>query len=230
MKALNFLKRLGIYLIGLVLIAVGINLSKLAGLGISPVSSIPRALEVIFSEKFGESKIFTTGNMVIVVYYLLVMLQFLVLRKKFRPINILGIPIAFLFGFIVDFVGIDPKAFGHLMAGLPAPSNYAMRLLYLVASILIIGIGVYIYLIPKLVPMPAEGLAAAISDVSGKAFGNCKTIVDVSMISIALILQIIFLGGFKAFLRPDVPVREGTILSAICVGQVVKFIRKIRKK
>lgn len=40
-------KRLIVYIIGLFIIAVGINVSKMSGLGISPVSSIPRALEVI---------------------------------------------------------------------------------------------------------------------------------------------------------------------------------------
>ena len=74
--------------------------------------------------------------------------------------------------------------------------------------------------------MPAEGLAAAISKVSGKPFGDCKTFVDVGLIVTALILQLIFLGGFKSFTGANVVVREGTILSAVCVGQVVKLLNK----
>ncbi len=217
-KALNIIKRVLMYLLGLLIIAIGINFSKMSGLGISPVSSIPRALEVIWG--------FTLGTMVIVIYCVLVLAQILVLRKKFEIKNILGVPVALIFGTMVDFVGIDKKAFGHLLADFPRPSNYFLQLVFLVASIIIIGIGVYIYLKPNLVPMPAEGLASAISKVSGKPFGDCKTFVDVGLIVTALILQLIFLGGFKSFTGANVVVREGTILSAVCVGQVVKLLNK----
>ena len=212
------LKRLTTYITGLLIIAVGINVSKLSGLGISPVSSVPRALEVVFG--------FSLGKMVMVIYCLLVAAQFIVLRKKFNFMNVLGIPLAIVFGFMVDLVGIDPNAFGHLLAGFPKPGCYAVRFVYLAASIIIIGIGVYTYLKPKLVPMPAEGLALAISTTTGKVFGDCKTAVDVSLITLALLIQLIFLGGFSSFTGGNIVIREGTVLSACCVGQVVKFLNK----
>lgn len=207
-----------VYLAGLMTIALGINISKLAGLGISPVSSVPRALEVVWG--------FTLGRMVIVSYCLMVFGQFLVLRKDFRTQNILGVPVAIVFGWMVDFLGIDPRAFGHLLLNFPRPGSYPVQLLYLAVSIVVIGIGVYVYLKPSLVPMPAEGLAQAISQVSGKAFGDCKTIVDCTMIGIALMLQLIFLGGLSSFTGETVVVREGTVLAAFFVGQTVKFIKK----
>ena len=46
------------------------------------------------------------------------------------------------------------------------------------------------------------------------------------MIVIALILQLIFLGGLQSFVGEGVVVREGTIIAAIFVGQVVKFLSK----
>lgn len=217
-KTTNYIKRTLIYLLGLLIIAVGINISKMAGLGISPVSSIPRALEVAWG--------FTLGQMVIVIYCILVLAQLIVLRKKFHLRNVLGVPVAIVFGWMVDLVGIDPNAFGHLLLNFPRPEIYPVRLIYLAASIIIIGTGVYTYLKPKLVPMPAEGLAQAISEVSGKAFGDCKTIVDTSIITTALLIQLIFLGGIHSFTGDTIVVREGTIISALCVGQVVKFIRK----
>lgn len=210
-------KRILLYLLGLLIIAVGINFSKMAGLGISPVSSIPRALEVAWG--------FTLGQMVIVIYCVLVAAQLVVLRKQFRPANILGVPVALVFGWMVDLVGIDPNAFGHLLANFPRPEIYPVKLLYLAASILIIGVGVFTYLKPSLVPMPAEGLAQAISQVTGRAFGDCKTIVDTSLITIALLIQLLFLGGLHSFTGDTIVIREGTIISALLVGQVVKFIR-----
>ncbi len=222
-KAWDFTKKLLIYLIGLLIIALGINVSKMSGLGISPVSSIPGVLNAIWPQ-------LTLGTMVIIVYCVLVLAQVAVLRKAFKLTNVLGVPVAIVFGWMVDLVGIDEKAFGHLLANFPRPQGYIMQLVYLVASILIIGVGVLIYLKPKLVPMPAEGLAMAISQKANKPFGNCKTTVDVSLIIIALVLQIVFLGGFGSFSAGKAVVREGTILSAICVGQVVKFLNGFLSK
>ncbi len=223
----NFLvlaKKIGLYLLGLLIIALGINVSKMCALGISPVSSIPRALEVISGEKI------SLGTMVIVVYCLLVLAQFIVLGRDFKLKNTLGVPVAIIFGWMVDLVGINPNASLHLLYNFPRPQVYVMKLVYLIASIILIAIGVYIYLKPKLVAMPAEGLAAAIAQKTNKSFGDCKTLVDVSLILIALILQIIFLGGFSSFTAQNVVVREGTIISAFCVGQVVKLITKFFTK
>ncbi len=224
------------YLIGLLIIAIGINLSKLSGLGISPVSSIPGVMSKVFPSA-------SLGSMVIVVYCLLVIAQIIVLRKKFNPVNLLGVPVAIIFGLMVDFVGIARftptlagigigirTEFNGLMMAFPKPENYFFQLAYLLISIVVIGIGVYIYLKPKLVPMPAEGLAGAISQVSGKPFGNCKSLVDVCMIATALILQLALLGGISSFTGENAVVREGTVLSAVCVGQVVKFLNKYLTK
>lgn len=214
----SVIKQFLCYVIGLFTITVGINISKMSALGISPVSSIPRACELIWG--------FTLGTTTIIIYCILVVLQIVILRKRFKILNILGIALTFAFGVMVDFTGTDPNAFGHLLLNFPRPSSYPMQLLYSICSVLIIGIGVFLYLRPSWIPMPAEGLAGAIAEVTGKEFGDCKTIVDCSMIGVALILQLIFLGGFKSFSGSTVVVREGTIIAAYCVGQVVKFLSK----
>lgn len=236
--------RIIVYLIGLLIIALGINISRMAQLGISPVSSIPGVLNGIYPN-------LSLGAMIAIVYCVLVIAQIIVLRSKFKAINLLGVPVGVIFGWMTDFIGVTKfkftvcglyvgvdKEFTGLLnsfASQNMPSNLGMKFVYLAVSILVIGIGVYIYLQPKLVPMPAEGLAQAISKVSGKAFGNCKTGVDMSLILIACVLQVVKLGGFETLLsglKPDVKsvVGVGTILSAFCVGQVVKFINKIFAK
>lgn len=220
------------YLLGLLVIAFGVNVAKLSGLGISPGTSVPYVLSLIYDK-------ISLGSMVMLVYIALVLVQILVLRKKFKPVSFLGIPVAVIFGMMVDFVGVGNQIsimgikicdFNCLMMNFPRPGGYVMQLVYLVASIIIIGLGVFLYIKPAYVPMPVEGLAAAISEVTGRSFGNCKTYVDVGLVLIAAILQIIFLGGFKSFIGPSAAVREGTILSAICVGQVVKFLNGITSK
>lgn len=214
----NIVKQFLCYIGGMLIITIGINISKMSNLGISPVSSIPRACEQIWG--------MTLGTVTMIIYIFLVLAQIIILRKNFRPINALGIVITFVFSAMIDLTGTDPNAFGHLMLNFPRPDGYIMRFIYMAVSVIVIGIGVFLYLRPNWIPLPAEGLAGAISQVSGKAFGDCKTIVDTSMIVIALILQLIFLGGLSSFVGEGVVVREGTVIAAIFVGQVVKMLSK----
>ena len=214
----NIVKQFFCYIGGMLIITIGINISKMSNLGISPVSSIPRACEQIWG--------MTLGPVTMIIYVFLVLAQIVILRKNFRPINALGIVITFVFSAMIDLTGTDPNAFGHLMLNFPRPEGYVMRFIYMAVSVVVIGIGVFLYLRPNWIPLPAEGLAGAISQVSGKAFGDCKTIVDTSMIVVALILQLIFLGGLSSFVGEGVVVREGTVIAAVFVGQVVKFLSK----
>ena len=166
----NIVKQIICYIGGLLIITIGINISKMSNLGISPVSSIPRATEQIWG--------FTLGVTTFIIYVFLVLAQLIILRKNFKLRNALGILLTFVFSWMIDLTGTDPKAIGHLMLNFPRPSNYIMQFIYMVVSVIIIGIGVFLYLRPNWVPMPAEGLAGAIAQVTGKTFGDCKTIVD----------------------------------------------------
>lgn len=217
-KPVNLIKQFVCYIFGLFLISIGINFSKMSNLGITPVSSIPRACEQIWG--------FTLGVTTMIIYILLVILQLIILRKRFKATNALGIIVTFVFSWLVDFTGTDPNAFGHLLLNFPRPQNYPMQLVYLAVSLAISAIGVFIYLRPQWPPMPAEGFAGAIATVTGKPFGNCKSIADTSMVVIALILQIAFLGGLSSFTGDGVVVREGTVIAAIAIGQLVKLLSK----
>lgn len=214
----NLVKQFVCYVLGLLVITIGINISKMSNLGISPVSSIPRACEQIWG--------FTLGITTMIIYIFLVLAQLVILRKDFRLTNALGIVLTIVFSAMIDLTGTDPNAFGHLLLNFPRPEGYVMKFIYMVVSVVIIGTGVFLYLRPNWVPMPAEGLAGAVAQVTGKPFGDCKTIVDTSMIIVALILQLIFLGGLSSFTGEGVVVREGTVIAAVFVGQVVKILSK----
>ena len=206
------------YFVGLFIISIGINFSKLSCLGITPVSSIPRACEQIWG--------MTLGNTTMVVYLLFVVLQFIILRDKFKLINVLGIAVTFVFSAMIDMTGTDPDAFGHLLLVVPKPDNYFSSIFYMIIGMVVCAVGVFLYLAPNWVPMPAEGLASAVSTVSGKTFGDCKTYIDTGMVVAALILQLLFCGGFSSFSGVDAVVREGTIICAVGIGQIVKLMSK----
>ena len=190
------------YILGIIFIAIGINTTKLAQIGISPTSSFPRAIEAVTSLSLGTATTIVCIGMVLV--------QMLILRKRFKPVNILGIPLSIAFGWVIDFFGTDPRTFGHLLAGVPRPETYPMKLLCFIIGISILSFGVFLYSRVMWVLMPTD----------------CKTMVDCTFVFCALMLQLVFLGGFKSFTE-NVVVREGTVIAAVLVGQVVKLLGKI---
>lgn len=204
MTAGVFIKKAIFYVIGFFFIAVGIIISKKSGTGISPVSCVPYALELIWGIELG------AGSRLI--YAICIVLQFIILRK-FKISIILQFVATFILGYFVTFCNLFVK--------LPDPANYGIQLVYLVISFFVIAIGVALYVMPGFPPNPPEGLATAISQVSnGKlTFGNAKIIVDTTMVIISAALSLIFLGGLKS-------VREGTILAAIIIGKIVGVIMK----
>lgn len=205
-------KRVFLYLLGFLILAIGINISKRAGLGISPVSSIPYACELVWGVELGKATYF--------VYMGLMALQIILLRKDYKVRNLLQIVPTFILGTFITYTSTK-----YLLFWLPAPSNYVMQVVYLAISIVVIGIGVSGFLIPNIMPLPAEGLCAAIVQVSKDKikFGNAKVGVDTGMVIVSALLSLVFLGSLKT-------VREGTILAALLVGKVVGFIMKNYKQ
>lgn len=205
-------KKLLFYVGGLFLLAIGVNISKAAQLGISPVSAIPYAMELIWSIELGTATL--------IFNILLIGAQIALLRKDYKPVQLLQIVCTYIFGIFITYTGRN-----YLLAWLPLPSSYIIKLLYLFVSIMIIGIGVSFYLIPNLVPLPAEGFMTAIVKKSNDKFkfANVKVAVDSSMVLVSAVLSIIFLGGLKS-------VREGTVLAALLIGKVVGIIFKKYKQ
>lgn len=205
-------KRLLLYLSGFIILAAGVNVSKTAQLGISPVSAIPYAMELIWGVELGKATL--AFNI------LLIAVQIILLRKNFKPVQLLQIVCTYLFAVFVTYTGG-----GYLLFWLPLPTFYIMQLIYLFISIILIGVGASFYLIPGFVPLPAEGLANAIVELSKDKikFPNAKVAVDSCMVAISAILSIVFLGGFKS-------VREGTIIAALLIGKVVGYVFKHYKK
>ena len=156
------------------------------------------------------------GKATLIFYSILIAMQIILLRKDYKPIQILQIAGAFVFGIFVTYTSRD-----YLLFWLPMPSLYISKLLYLVVSIIVIGIGISLYLIPNFLSLPSEGLLNAIVEFSnGKLkFSDVKVISDSSMVAISALMSITFLGGLKS-------VREGTAIAALFIGKVVGVMFK----
>lgn len=188
---------------GVFLNGFGVAFITKSDLGTTPIASIPYTLSMIFPR-------LTIGNFTIIVSMILILLQFLILRRKAEVINLLlQIPMSFLFGYVIDFSMWLLHRFD--------PQVYPEKIVGLLIGCLIIGFGAFFEVTGDVVMLPADGFANAIAKVSGKQFSSIKLITDSSQAGFALVLGLIILHRLAG-------VREGTIIGALLIGNIVKVI------
>lgn len=209
MTKAEILKRYALLVIGLFFSAIGVAVTKRGDLGVSPISSVAN----VIAEKF---TFLTFGNWLIVWNCVLIVGQIILLRKKFNPIQLLQIPLSFLFGWFTDF--------GVWCTALIPVHVYPVRLLMVMIGTVILGFGITLCVIANVVMNSGEAFVKAISDTVHKSFGNVKIAFDIGCVITAVVLSLIFFN-FKI-----VGTREGTIIAAICTGLVVKFFSRLLQK
>ncbi len=202
-------KRYVLFIICLFFIGLGVAFTKYAELGVSPISSVANVVSIKFT-------FLSFGNWLIISNCVLILGQILLLRRNFKPIQFLQIPLSFLFGYFTDF-GL------WLVSGLPN-DKYIFKLLLVAAGIIVLGFGITLGVIADVVMNSGEAIVKAIADVTKKDFGSTKIVFDVSWVLLSVILSFIFFDGKL------VGTREGTIISAIFVGFTVKFFKKVLQK
>lgn len=199
-------KRYVLFVISLFISALGVAFTKHGELGVSPISSVANVMSI-------KLDFFSLGIWLIIWNCVLILGQILILRKKFKPIQLLQIPLSFLFGYFTDF--------GLWLVGFIPVESYIMRLVMVFIGIVILGFGVSRSVSANVIMNSGEAFVKAISDTTNKNFGNVKIAFDVSCVVLALILSLLF------FDFTIVGTREGTIISALCTGLVVKLFRKL---
>lgn len=199
----QFVIRVAVYCLGLFLLAMGVAISVNSNLGVSPVNSLPYVISQILNVQLGST--------VTVVFCSYILLQIVILRREFKPVNLLQILFSTIFGYFVDFA--------KMLVGDFALPTYFGKLAMLAVSIGFIALGILLYMDAELVPMPMEGLTACLAQKLRKPFPSMKTIVDCIVVGTGVVLCFVFLGGLNG-------IREGTIITAVVTGKIIAILRK----
>ena len=199
----ELIKRYIFLLVGLFVNGLGVSFITKAGLGTSPITSIPYTLSLGFTP--------TVGMFTLVFNIFLVILQVILLRRNFQLQNLLQLPIIALFSFFIDLT--------MSLLGFMQPETYAMKVVSLIVGCLILGFGVFMEMVANVAMLPGEATVRAVSDVFSTDFGKTKIAFDSSMTIIASILSFIMFKHLDG-------VREGTIVAAILVGFIARLFKK----
>ncbi|MBU5490192.1 YczE/YyaS/YitT family protein [Butyricicoccus intestinisimiae] len=197
-------RRIPIYLIGMFLMTIGVNLSVLSGIGVSPIDTLPYIASLISQKSLG---LCTT-----LVFSVYILLQIVILRRRFQWKNLLQIVLSIIFGWFVSLSGA-------LTALLPQHPSYPIQFIYMLCSIVFLGSGIFLYVTADIMSMPADGVALALAEVSGKPMSSCKIIFDCTVVVLTVILSVTQLHNISG-------VREGTLIAAFGVGMCIRFWEK----
>ena len=184
---------------------LGIALTKHGNLGVSPISSVANVVSLKFT-------FLSFGTWLIISNCIMVLGQIVLLRRNFQPVQFLQIPLSFLFGYFTDF--------GMWLVGSIPNSNYIVQLALVFSGIIVLGFGITLGVIADVILNSGEAFVKALADTLHKDFSTTKVVFDVCWVAFSIVLSFVFFGRLEG-------TREGTVISAFCVGLAVKFFRPI---
>ena len=200
----SLLKRYLILLAGLAIMAFGVAFSIKASLGTSPISSVPYVISLFTP--------LTVGTATILMHCVFIVIQILILRKNYHPIQLMQLPVAVFFGYLTDFGVWSVQRITY--------NAYWQQWILCLIGIFLVAVGVSLEVKAGVVVLAGEGVVLAICKVVPVKFGYMKVGFDVTLVVIACILSLVFTGKLQG-------VREGTVAAALLVGLIAKQLGKL---
>lgn len=211
--------RYAISTLGLVFVALGVGLSIKSNLGISPPSCPPAILNLRWTA-------ISVGTFTWMMHLLFILLQVLILRKRFRLSFLMQIPAAFVFGYLCD------AAIWIFDAGEPA-TRYGLQLFLSLAAVVTTAVGIKLEVLGGAWMLAGDKTVAVLAEESRRPFGTVKVLFDVGLVTGTALLAWLFFGVLTGN-GNTVIIREGTLILAVLTGLCMRLtdplIERIFKK
>ena len=196
------IRRYFLFFTGMLLVALGISVITKAGLGTSPISSVPYSLSLILPR-------LTMGEWTIVFNYLQIFAQWAMLKKDAKKHELLAqFVLTIVLGYLIDFF--------LFLLGWLAPAVYPLRIVTLLAGCMILAFGAYLENAGGVVMLAGDAFVRAFGIVTHRCFGSARFVTDIIWTSISAVLCLVFLHEL-------IGVREGTVIATLLVGNIVRF-------
>lgn len=208
-KLVSFLWQHLLLLISLLIMTFGVALCVRSMLGSSVISTVPYVMTMAGAD--GMAPELTIGDYTCLMNIALVLCQLIVLRHRFEPVQLFQLLIGFVFGLLLDF---------NMWATSAIPlAELWQQILAQVSGCTVLGFGIVLEVRCGSITMPGEGMPAALSKITGKAFAGMKIVVDITLVVISVVLGYVFFGRWCSEV-----IGPGTLFAMIYVGVVVRFL------
>ncbi len=210
-----------IYLLGMIIQALGITMNTKTCLGVSPIISAAYSISEIFH--------FNLGDMTMALYSTFVAMEIVIhlwichsTKMEFKSLfikDLLQLPASLFITRVINLFSVMIPTFTESHVGYFWGSMVG-RLILLICSVVFTGIGACLSLEMRIVPNPGDGIVQALADASKVRIGTVKNCFDCSNIVIASCIGIFFAGRI-------VGIGVGTIIAMIGVGRVIAVVNKV---
>lgn len=200
------IKRICSFVIGLFIMSLGVAFSIISTLGTTPISSISYSLALITNIDIGITTFIFNAS--------LIFIQMIILRSKFKKKRLLQFINCVLFGYFTNLAL-------YLVSFIPYEHSILVYVVFLIVSIFLTALGIFIYMPADIAPLPGEGCVEAVAIVSNWRFSSIKIGFDASMVIISLVLCGLFYTNILG------AVNIGTVISAFFVGFTLRQIANL---
>ena len=201
----NLQVRILMYILGLFILTIGISISVKSDLGVSPLSSLPYTMTCVWGIEMGKATI--------IFHCLLVLLQAILLGRKFKPVNLLQVLAGIIFGYFTTFCN-------YLISFIPSPNNMVDQIMMALISTFFVAAGTFFYLPTNIMPLAGEGIVDTIAVVTKTEFSNIKIMFDSFLVLVSVIICFIVLHNLGS-------VGIGTLIAALLVGTEIGYLTKL---
>ena len=192
---------------GVMVAGFGVALSTQAGLGATPISSVPWVLTFVTPLSYG------TLTLIINIFFVLA--QVAILRRRFPIFQFLQIPATALFGLCIDL--------GMWLSRPFVTEVYVFQVAMLVVGAAVLAVGILLQVRSDFLCIPGDALVKVASREFGLPLSRLKITLDGSLTLVALAMSALSLGRIEG-------VREGTILSVFLGGTFIGLFSKVFPK
>lgn len=198
-------RRYLLFAIALFVNAMGVAYITKAALGTSPITSVTYVASMFTPLTMGQ------WTIILNLLFVLLELPFMTRRqvKDDLRMYVSQIVITFFFGLCIDLCMFIIQDLN--------PVVYISKIVNLLIGCIILAMGIALEVKADVAMMAGEYFVRVLVKKFHKDFGYLKLAFDWSLVALAVILSLCFMGGIYG-------VREGTVIAALLVGPIVHFV------
>ncbi len=197
------IKNIVISILALIVLAFGVALMVKPEVGLGPWDALTATISEWTGLKFGTASI--VSNIV------MIFLQLIILRKRFKLSYWIQVPIVFSFGYVINFFLYQVLQFNL--------TDYWVRMILFAFGNMVAAFAISFLVIIDIIAMPPEIFSSAVSKVTGFEFSNIRLALDIVSVIICLLSCLL--------LSTTLQIREGTIVSIIVFNMSIKIFVKL---
>ena len=198
-------RRYLLFAIALFINAMGIAYITKAALGTSPITSVTYVASMFTPLTMGQ------WTIVLNLLFAVLELPFMTKRQLREDLRmyLTQVVISFFFGLCIDLCMFIIQDLN--------PVVYISKIVNLLIGCIILAVGIALEVKADVAMMAGEYFVRVLVKKFHKDFGYLKLAFDWSLVALAVILSLCFMGGIYG-------VREGTVIAALLVGPIVHFV------